>query len=48
VSVVRHATFADRQRRFQTAAEFSRAIQVLAQRNSWPLTVAALNPLLGK
>jgi serine/threonine-protein kinase len=48
VSVVRHATFADRQKRFQTAGEFSRALQVLAQRNSWPLTVAALNPLLGK
>jgi serine/threonine protein kinase len=48
VSVVRHATFPDRQRRFQGAVEFSRALQVLAQRNSWPLTVAALNPLVGK
>lgn len=46
--VVRQATFADRERRFQSAADFSRALQLAAQRNGWPLTVEALNPLLGK
>ena len=45
--VVRKALFADRGLRFQTAAEFSRAIEVLARRNGWPLAVDALKPLLG-
>ncbi len=46
--VVRQATFADRAKRFQTASEFARALQLTAQRNGWPLTVDALNPLLGR
>jgi len=46
--VVRRATFADREKRFQTASEFARALQLAAQRNGWPLTVEALNPLLGR
>ena len=46
--VVRQATFADRERRFQSAPEFARALQLAAQRNGWPLTVDALNPLLGR
>jgi eukaryotic-like serine/threonine-protein kinase len=46
--VVRQATFADRERRFQSAPEFARALQLTAQRNGWPLTVEALNPLLGR
>jgi len=46
--VVRQATFADREKRFQSASEFARALQLVAQRNGWPLTVEALNPLLGR
>ena len=46
--LVRQATFADRNRRFQTAADFGRALQLAAQRSGWPLTLEALNPLLGK
>ena len=46
--VVRQATFSDRDRRFQSAPEFARALQLVAQRNGWPLTVEALNPLLGR
>jgi Serine/threonine protein kinase len=46
--VVRQATFADREKRFQNAPEFARALQLAAQRNGWPLTVEALNPLLGR
>jgi len=46
--VVRQATFADREKRFRTAADFARALQLTAQRNAWPLTVEALNPLLGR
>jgi serine/threonine-protein kinase len=46
--VVRQATFADREKRFQTATDFARALQLTAQRNGWPLTVEALNPLLGR
>ena len=46
--VVRQATFADREKRFQSAPEFARALQLVAQRNGWPLTVEALNPLLGR
>jgi eukaryotic-like serine/threonine-protein kinase len=45
--IVRKATFADRALRFQSAAEFQRALEVLARRNSWPMTVEALKPLLG-
>ncbi|HYH97448.1 serine/threonine-protein kinase [Hyalangium sp.] len=45
--VVRKALFADRARRFQTAAEFIKALETLAQRSGWPLTVEALRPLLG-
>jgi serine/threonine protein kinase len=47
VQVVRKALFADRSRRFQTAAEFIKALEVLAQRAGWPLSVEALRPLLG-
>ncbi len=46
--VVRQGTFADREKRFQTAPEFARALQLSAQRNGWPLSVEALNPLLGR
>jgi serine/threonine protein kinase len=48
VRVVRQALFADRSRRFQSAADFMRALQVSAQRNGWPLSVESLNPLLGR
>ncbi|PTL81980.1 protein kinase [Vitiosangium sp. GDMCC 1.1324] len=47
VQVVRKALFADKARRFQTAAEFIRALEVLARRAGWPLSVEALKPLLG-
>jgi eukaryotic-like serine/threonine-protein kinase len=47
VQVVRKALFADKARRFQTAAEFVKALEVLAQRAGWPLSVEALRPLLG-
>jgi eukaryotic-like serine/threonine-protein kinase len=45
--VVRKALFADKARRFQSAAEFVRALEVLARRAGWPLSVEALQPLLG-
>lgn len=45
--VVRKALFADKTRRFQSAAEFIRALEALARRTGWPLTVEALKPLLG-
>ncbi len=45
--VVRKALFADRARRFQSAAEFIRALETLSRRTGWPLTVEALKPLLG-
>ena len=45
--VARKALFADRARRFQTAAEFIKALEALANRSGWPLTVEALQPLLG-
>ncbi|MBL8955951.1 MAG: serine/threonine protein kinase [Myxococcaceae bacterium] len=45
--IVRKALFADRSLRFQTAAEFQKALEVLARRNGWPMTVEALKPLLG-
>jgi serine/threonine protein kinase len=47
VQLVRKALFADRSKRFQTAAEFIKALETLAQRAGWPLTVEALRPLLG-
>jgi serine/threonine-protein kinase len=47
VKVVRKALFADKERRFQTAAEFIKALEALAKRAGWPLTVEALRPLLG-
>jgi eukaryotic-like serine/threonine-protein kinase len=47
VQLVRKALFADKARRFQTAAEFIKALEVLAQRAGWPLSVEALRPLLG-
>ena len=46
--IVRNALFADPAFRFQTAAEFSRALELLADRNGWPLSVEALRPLLGQ
>ena len=45
--IVRKSLMADRKQRFQTAAEFQKAIEVLAMRNAWPLTPDALKPLLG-
>lgn len=45
--VVRKALFADKARRFQSAAEFIRALEALARRAGWPLSVEALKPLLG-
>lgn len=47
VQIARKALFADKSLRFQTATEFARAVELLAQRNGWPLTVEALRPLLG-
>jgi eukaryotic-like serine/threonine-protein kinase len=47
VQVVRKALFADKTRRFQSAAEFIRALESLSRRTGWPLTVEALKPLLG-
>jgi serine/threonine protein kinase len=48
VRLVRQALFADRARRFQSASEMMRALQLCAQRNGWPLSVESLNPLLGR
>jgi eukaryotic-like serine/threonine-protein kinase len=45
--IARKALFADRKLRFQTAAEFAKALELLAARNGWPLSVEALRPLLG-
>ncbi|HLM46618.1 MAG TPA: serine/threonine-protein kinase [Myxococcaceae bacterium] len=47
VHVVRKALFADKARRFQSATEFIRALEVLSRRTGWPLSVEALKPLLG-
>ncbi|WP_075335907.1 serine/threonine protein kinase [Archangium gephyra] len=47
VQVARKALFADKSRRFQSATEFIRALEVLARRAGWPLSVEALKPLLG-
>lgn len=46
-SIVRKALQPDRGARFQTAAEFVRVLEILARRNSWPVSVDALKPLLG-
>jgi serine/threonine-protein kinase len=47
VQVVRKALMADKARRFQTAAEFIKALEALAKRAQFPLSVEALQPLLG-
>jgi len=47
VQICRRALFADRNRRFQTAAEFQKALELLAKRNDWVLSVDSLRPLLG-
>jgi serine/threonine protein kinase len=46
-AVVRKSLFADRTLRFQSAAEFLKALEVAARRAGWPMTVDALKPLLG-
>ena len=46
-AVVRKSLFADRSLRFQSAAEFQKALEVGARRAGWPMTVDALKPLLG-
>ncbi len=46
-AVARKALFADRIVRFQSAAEFLKALEVGARRAGWPMTVDALKPLLG-
>lgn len=46
-AVVRKALQPDRLARFQTAAEFSRALDVVARRHAWPVGNEALKPLLG-
>jgi serine/threonine-protein kinase len=46
-AVVRKALQADRAQRFQTAADFLRALELVARRSSWPVSVEALTPLLG-
>jgi serine/threonine-protein kinase len=45
-AIVRKALQPDRAQRFQSAAEFIRALEVLARRNGWPVSVDALKPLL--
>ncbi|XXF79343.1 serine/threonine-protein kinase [Myxococcaceae bacterium GXIMD 01537] len=47
VQVVRKALMADKTKRFQTAAEFIKALEALAKRAGYPLSVEALQPLLG-
>jgi serine/threonine-protein kinase len=44
--VVRRALFADRERRFQTAAEFLRALDALVRRAGWGAGAEALRPLV--
>lgn len=46
--IVRKAVFADRDLRFQSASEMARALELLARRSGWPLSVEALRPLLGR
>lgn len=45
--ITRKALFADRTRRFQSAGEFLKALELLARREGWPLGAEALKPLLG-
>ena len=45
-AVVRKAVQPDRTRRFQSASDFIRALEVVARRNGWPVSVDALKPLL--
>lgn len=47
VQVVRKALMADKAKRFQTAAEFIKALETLSRRAQFPLSVEALQPLLG-
>ena len=47
VQVVRKALMADKAKRFQTAAEFIKALEALSRRAQFPLSVEALQPLLG-
>lgn len=47
VRVVRKALMADKTKRFQTAGEFLKALETLAKRADFPLSVEALQPLLG-
>ncbi len=44
--IVRRALLAPRNARFQSAAEFNRALEALSRRAGWPLSVDALAPLL--
>ncbi len=44
--IVKKALQADRTRRFQSAAEFARALEVLARRCGWPTSVDAIKPML--
>jgi serine/threonine-protein kinase len=46
-AIVRKALQPDRAQRFQTAADFLRALELLARRSGWPVSVDALKPLLG-
>jgi eukaryotic-like serine/threonine-protein kinase len=46
-AVVRKALQPDRAQRFQTASDFVKALELLARRSSWPVSVDALKPLLG-
>jgi serine/threonine-protein kinase len=46
-AIVRKSLFGDREHRFQSAAEFIKALEVLSRRNGWPISVDALKPLLG-
>lgn len=45
-AIVRKALQPDRTQRFQSATEFIRALEVLARRHGWPVSVDALKPLL--
>ena len=46
-AIVRKSLQADRAQRFQTAADFVRALELLAKRYNWPVTVDAIKPMLG-
>lgn len=45
-AIARKALQPDRAERFQAASEFIRALEVVARRNGWPVSVEALQPLL--